>query len=58
MQELDTAEEGGEELVDNPRLEAVPEVPGKLVVDGDAVSVGVEGGLLYRPQILHTDNPN
>ena len=36
----------------------VPEVPGELVVDGEAVAGGGEGRLLHRPQVPHVRHPH
>lgn len=58
MQQLDAAQQGRQELIHDPRLEAVPEVARKLVVDRDAVPLRRECCLLYSPQILHAIDPN
>ena len=58
MQQLDAAQQRGQELVNYPSLEAVPEVASKLVIDCDAVTPRGESCLLYSPQILHAVDPN
>ena len=40
VQDLDTGEQGGQQLVHYPGLEVVPEIPSKLIVYGNAVPKG------------------
>ena len=58
VEDLDAAQQGRQELVDDPRLEIVPEISSKLVVYCNAVSLGGKCGFLYSPEILHVVDPN
>ncbi len=58
MQQLDTGQQGGQELVDYAGLEGVPELTRELIVDGDAVLLSAEGRLLDPPEICLAPDPH
>ena len=58
MEDLDAAQQGRQELVDDPSLEVVPEISSKLVVYCNAVSLRGKCCFLDSPEIFHVVDPN